>query len=478
VTPTADDGFAWLSVNSITGSLTSFVLAKSNSSAVLETCPAGVLCGLTMRDTFFPTASVNPWSTVPVVRIVPGMTQQVSRNVTASDYCNPLPVLDASIIAGDSTACGDQPIAFKRLPAANGLSSWNFHGVPPGIFLGAAPPKVVFPYAGNFEVLHILNQAGCADTAKLEIRVSDFPALSIPSDTVLCAGQTAFLQVQGAPGTTYHWNDGATEPTRPIQGAGTYALTATNSEGCSSSDSTVVHPPELPVSLAPRDTFMCGEQYLTLELNAEPGWQYAWADGFGEPDRTFSAPGTFYLLAESPEHCMLTDSVVISRRQLPAVSIFAMQPYECGARNLAAHGNSLRFFQWNTGDTSAVISANETGWYTLAASDGFCENTVSTQVEILPCPECFVYIPGVFKPGAGADFRVQSGCIATDYQLRMYDRWGNLLFESRDADAEWNGEMNGRFLPPGVYVYDIRMTLFSGDRYVSFTKTGDVSIVR
>ena len=478
VIQTLDGGFAWLSANSLTGSLTSFVLARSTPAARLESCPAGILCGMSVRDTFFPTISVNPWTTIPVSRILPGNTIQAPRSVTAADYCNPLPLLDASIIAGDSTVCGAEPFTFKRLPAASGISYWTFPGAAPGSFLGAEPPDVVFPYAGDFEVQHILNQAGCLDTAQLEVRVSDYPLVSIPADTVLCLDQPVLIGVPPTPGSTYHWNDDSSQPFRNIETAGTYSLTVTNAEACSRSDSIRVHLPELPAALAQPDTFFCAPMTLTLTLNTAPGWQYIWADGGSGPERVFSAPGTYYLQAESPEHCAVTDSIVIERRQAPELFISAEQPYECGARNLEARGNSLQFFSWSTAETVASISANESGLYALTVSDGFCESADSLQVEILPCPECFVYIPGVFKPSSGIGFQVQSGCAATDFDLRMYDRWGNLLFESREADMVWNGEWKGRFLPPGVYVYQLKMTLFSGDGYFSFAKTGDVSIVR
>ncbi|HOY04550.1 MAG TPA: gliding motility-associated C-terminal domain-containing protein [Saprospiraceae bacterium] len=478
VIPLLDGGFAWLSANSITGSLTSFVLARSNPQARLETCPAGVLCGMAVRDTFFPTTSVSPWAALPVSRIIPGNTIQTPRSVTVADYCNPLPLLDASIAAGDSTVCDAEPFTFNRLPAASGISYWTFPGAAPGTFLGAEPPDIVFPYAGTFEVRHILNQAGCLDTAELDVRVSDYPAFSIPADTVLCSGQPVVIGVQPMPGSMYHWNDDYAQPFRNIETAGIYSLTVTNAEACSNSDSIRVHLPELPAALVQPDTFFCAPLALTLTLNSEPGWQYAWADGGGGTERVFSEPGIYYLQAESPEHCAVTDSVVIVRRQAPEVFIAAAQPYECGARNLEARGNTLQFFRWSNAETSAGISAHESGLYTLTVSDGFCESADSMQVEILPCPECSVYIPGVFKPASGIGFQVQSGCAATEFDLRMYDRWGNLLFESRDADMVWNGEWRGRFLPPGVYVYQLKMTLFSGDAYFPFAKTGDVSIVR
>lgn len=476
--PTLDGGYAWLSANLAEGNVTSFVLAKADDQARLQDCPAGMLCGLTVRDTFFPTASVAEWSALPIANIVDGVTTQLSRTLTTADFCIPLPVLDAGIVADDSSGCGDELFTFSRLTAVTGVSTWVFPGGMPGSFAGPEPQEVIFPHTGIFQVQHILNQAGCLDTAKLEVRVAAYPVLSLPADTVICPGQSIFIDVAGMAGVSYEWNDGLNDPSRDIGTPGTYTLTAINPQGCGNSASLTVGALELPAGLWHSDTFFCAQQPVSVNLGTSPGWQFDWADGFAEQERTFDAPGVFYVTARSPEQCILTDSLVVSERTTPEVNIF-IPPVACGAQSLQATGNSLQVFSWNTGDTTSSVSADQSGLYTVAASDGFCIGRDSVQVEILPCPECFVYIPNVFEPASGTGiFIVQSGCAIRDFHLQIYGRWGTLLFESRDPGTSWDGTFNGRFLPPGVYAYQLQMTLFSGDGNYPFSKTGDVSIVR
>jgi gliding motility-associated-like protein len=99
-------------------------------------------------------------------------------------------------------------------------------------------------------------------------------------------------------------------------------------------------------------------------------------------------------------------------------------------------------------------------------------------VEILPCPECSVYIPGVFQPDSGHGFQVFTACTINGFDLKVYDRWGARVYESQDPDEAWNGDFKGKLLQPGVYVYQLRMTLNTGDQDVFFVKSGDISIVR
>jgi gliding motility-associated-like protein len=63
-----------------------------------------------------------------------------------------------------------------------------------------------------------------------------------------------------------------------------------------------------------------------------------------------------------------------------------------------------------------------------------------------------------------------------EFQMQIFDRWGNLLFESRDKNIGWDGyDKNGRALPAGVYVYKLVLRLSDGQRT---TKIGDVTLIK
>ncbi|MCC6281387.1 MAG: gliding motility-associated C-terminal domain-containing protein [Saprospiraceae bacterium] len=478
---TQDGGFAWVTAGPASSNQRSFVLSKTNARALLDNCPAGTICGMTTRDTFFPTLPPADWSALDVTRIITGTATQQPQTVTVNDFCLPLPVLDASILTSDSTGCGDEPFEFQRKPLATGISMWTFTNANPNTFQGAEPPDVIFPGAGNYLVRHVLNQAGCLDTASLIVRVGAYPQLILPADTVFCPGDPILIGVQASSGLSYLWNDGATSSSRSIAAPGEYALTVTNMEGCSRQDSIAVHPPALPGTLWQSDTFYCPNAAVSVHLGSSPGWQYQWADGFPEPERIFSTAGVFYVQALSPEACMLTDSTIISERIPPELDISVLLPADCGTQLLRASGPALDAFRWNTGDDTADVYAEQGGVFTVTASDGFCEAVDSVQVEFIPCPECSLYIPSVFKPGSGSGnstFGVQSGCLVTDFLLQVYDRWGNLVYGSLDPHSAWDGNLNGKPVSPGVYLFRLQLTHHSGDLESRVIKTGDVSVVR
>jgi gliding motility-associated-like protein len=63
-----------------------------------------------------------------------------------------------------------------------------------------------------------------------------------------------------------------------------------------------------------------------------------------------------------------------------------------------------------------------------------------------------------------------------EFTMQIFDRWGNMLFESREKNVGWNGyDRNGRLMPAGVYVYKVVLRLGDGQRT---TKVGDVTLIR
>lgn len=101
-----------------------------------------------------------------------------------------------------------------------------------------------------------------------------------------------------------------------------------------------------------------------------------------------------------------------------------------------------------------------------------------------PCA-CSVYVPNVFSPDGEGDpdnetFRpfLPSDCTFTDYNLRIFDRWGKLVYESSNPEEAWDGAFNGRPLTANVYVYVIRIHFSDAEEAKPEIITGDVALIR
>jgi gliding motility-associated-like protein len=63
-----------------------------------------------------------------------------------------------------------------------------------------------------------------------------------------------------------------------------------------------------------------------------------------------------------------------------------------------------------------------------------------------------------------------------EFEMDIFDRWGNLIFQSKDRNVGWDGyDRHGRLMPAGVYVYKLVLRLSDGQRT---TKVGDVTLIR
>lgn len=81
--------------------------------------------------------------------------------------------------------------------------------------------------------------------------------------------------------------------------------------------------------------------------------------------------------------------------------------------------------------------------------------SVSNEVGIVPA--AVLYVPNAFTPN-GDGLNDTFGCKGegiTEYNLQIFDRWGNMIFESNDMRRQWDGNYHNEIAPSGVYVYKI-----------------------
>ncbi|AYB33860.1 PKD domain-containing protein [Chryseolinea soli] len=112
----------------------------------------------------------------------------------------------------------------------------------------------------------------------------------------------------------------------------------------------------------------------------------------------------------------------------------------------------------------------------------------TAQQEVVALDGGFIKLPNAFTPSPNGS----SGGVAgngtfndvflpitrgvQEFAMQIFDRWGNLIFESKDKNIGWDGyDKNGRLMPAGVYVYKLVLRLSDGQRT---TKLGDVTLIR
>jgi gliding motility-associated-like protein len=129
---------------------------------------------------------------------------------------------------------------------------------------------------------------------------------------------------------------------------------------------------------------------------------------------------------------------------------------------LNARWHNGRQYLWQDGSRSALLTVNKTGDYSVQVKDeNGCIKKDTIKVKIQGCEECEMYIPSAFTPnndGLNDVFRALPKCANIGFQhfiMRIYNRWGQIVFASSDVHKGWDGTYKGNSLDTGTYIYYI-----------------------
>jgi gliding motility-associated-like protein len=115
--------------------------------------------------------------------------------------------------------------------------------------------------------------------------------------------------------------------------------------------------------------------------------------------------------------------------------------------------------------------------YKVTAVNKIDNNICSESNTIKVNPELYMYVPNVFTPnddGLNDSFGAL-GYGVKEYHLIIYNRWGELIFESEEQSTQWDGTYHGQKAPVGSYVYSLDSTGYYNQ---DFHKEGMVSIIK
>ena len=97
--------------------------------------------------------------------------------------------------------------------------------------------------------------------------------------------------------------------------------------------------------------------------------------------------------------------------------------------------------------------------------------------------KCKIYVPNAFSPnndGINDEFLPLPGsdCTISDYEIKIFDRNGSLVFQTNSSTEGWNGKHRGELAPATVYYYIFRYTLMAEFGEEKEIETGDLSLLR
>ncbi len=206
-------------------------------------------------------------------------------------------------------------------------------------------------------------------------------------------------------------------------------------------------------SLGP-DTLLCFGTVWNLEgpANADA---YTWNTGESTRNLEVEEQGLYWLDVFNGT-CSSRDSILINYRPDVLVELGTghhLCPDDSGLVRLDA-GKGFETYRWTpTGDTTQWIDVRKTGEYFVVVNDFHgCPGKDGTYVE-RRCP-VFLELPNAFSPNGDGinDLLIIPSSDALEYRLRIYNRWGQLVFQSDKPEQSWDGKYKGKPVQEDVYV--------------------------
>jgi ELWxxDGT repeat protein len=279
-----------------------------------------------------PTAAINTISATGTYNVTVSNANGCS--TTASQVVTMPNVTE--VVFGALSGCGSTVLTANNIAGAT--YAWSGGNTP-----NAATNTVTA--TGTYTVTITSN--GCTLSTTRSVVVHPLPTASITSASPTCNNGASVLTAAG--GTSYTWSAGhsTTTATNTVNGSGSYTVTVTSANGCSSTTAFVVN--AVPSPLISGHTTSCGTVSLKAYYANNPsGGTYAWSGG-STPNtdaNAFTTSGIYTVTATSTASCAATASVTITINPAPTVSI-AGNAVSCGNAVLTASGGVS--YRWSNG---------------------------------------------------------------------------------------------------------------------------------
>ncbi len=339
---------------------------------------------------------------------------------------------------------------------------------------GSVDPTATITIPGAYSVTVELN--GCSASDAINVAVFIPSALDLGADQLICPGETVPLatNISGQ----HLWSTGSTAGSITATQGGVYWVRV-QVAACVVSDT-------ITINMVPLVTPDLGNPLLFCEgdsaiLQVEPnGATVLWSTGSHADAITVTTSGNYGVVL-SLLGCTTTDAVAITVLEfVDSVSLGSNNRYCPGYPLVLDLTIPLAQYVWSTGATGSSISVEQPGTYSVTVTGQCIEATASIEVVEGVC-DPIVYVPNTFTPngdGRNEVFRVEVYGALRDFQLDIFDRWGERIHASDDPSVTWDGTYHGQPVQDGVYVWKVRYRAPTDNGPVARELIGHVTVLR
>lgn len=368
-----------------------------------------------------------------------------------------------------------------------------------GFFNSVAP--------GSYNVT-IKNSSGCVSSPVIAVvkdpAVDDVKLIvSVSGSSNICEGSSVVLT--SSESTSYQWYKygvaiaGANSKTFVASTEGVYTVSKIKLNGCQVTQSDgvevkVIVKPVAPVLSSNKVIFCEGD---SVELKATSNFGLLWFRDGVSVNNTGSSyvvkqSGTYAAVAINNDGCRspFSETIVLKMIDLPVTPVLningTVQFCKDEFRILKVNVPLTMKVRWYKNGALInnynldTLKINEAADYSVKFENtsgclSLMSNKITTQIV---CNSTGIYIPDIFTPnGDGINDIIKPICvgISTFKYLKIYNRWGNILFESTDASKGWDGKFRGQVQPSDAYIWLVEGIDTNGKE---IRKTGTLNLIK
>lgn len=317
--------------------------------------------------------------------------------------------------------------------------------------------------AGTYAVI-VIDERTCRTDSSFSLKNPDTPVVDAGQNTTFCTGTQPIRLTGNTPGNGYWLGTGVDStgffiPTGVLSGSTNQLTYNVLRNGCLGSDTITVAVNPSPQASAGPDVAFCANERVPIIATGTAAASFRWSDGTTGLTLRPQNSGR-YIVTASLNGCNASDTVAVTVQAIPQVSI-TPQAYICPGDNesviLAANSPDQVSYYWpQLGDSTRTVRVSRSALYAVLVTNA-AGCLVRDTVAVSDRCEPRLLVPDAFTPnsdGVNDTFEVFP-TYTTDYDIKIFNRWGEIIFASDNAEQKWDGTYRGALYPSMLYPYVI-----------------------
>jgi gliding motility-associated-like protein len=361
---------------------------------------------------------------------------------------------DISLLPAPTSKCEGEKITLSPLNYTDGSIKWS---------TGATTLNIDITQSGTYTVTITSTDGKCISSAKTNVLFKVSPKVSLVAPSRLCLTSNATQLTATPTGGIWQGSNVSNTGVFKASAIGIYAvkyeLTQNGCTGTSNKEITVLDAPT--INLGP-DKSLCRGATDFIGVTPVSGINYRWNTDETSPT-IFPERSGKYILFATKGTCRSSDTISVNVLPIPSISlrdeIPLCVPSTLPVRIDAGGGVGLTYLWSPTGQRTKQISVSSIGIYSVLVTNSFgCKTSAKTNV-IDRCDPS-ILVPTIFTPNGdnnNDNFQVFPNYIE-NFELKIFNRWGELIFTSKNAEDRWDGKYKGNLVKPDSFAWVITYT--------------------